>query len=115
MSKLFESHRLFESTGFLPEKTLPSGEVGAFEESMLKDSFNSSQCLNHVSSIIIQIPQFSIMSLMSPPERVLFEHLKLLEILSHSPSLIISQCQSILLEKGINSWDSMIPTVLQIV
>jgi hypothetical protein len=35
MSQLLKLHRLLEARCFLPEKALPSWEVGSFEESML--------------------------------------------------------------------------------
>lgn len=73
MSQLFEFHGLFESWGFLPEETLPGGEVGSFEESMFEDTLDTSESLDHISSIVIEIPQFSIMFLMGPPEGILFE------------------------------------------
>jgi hypothetical protein len=41
VGKLLVSHRLFESRRFLPEKTLPGGEVGSFEERVLQDTLNT--------------------------------------------------------------------------
>jgi hypothetical protein len=54
------------------------------------------------------------MLLMSPPEGVLLEYLVLLEVLSHSPALIVGQCKSILLEKSVDPRDSSIPRVFEV-
>lgn len=42
MSQFFELHGLLEPGSFLPKETLPSREIGPFEESVFEDSFNSS-------------------------------------------------------------------------
>jgi len=98
MSQLLILHRFFESRGLLPEKTLPRWEIGALEQGMLKNGLNTTESLNHIGSVIVEIPELTIMLLMCPPEGILLKDLILLEILSHSPSLIVSKGQSILLE-----------------
>lgn len=60
----------------LPEETLPCGEVSALEESVLQDSFHSTKCLDHVCAVVVQVPEFAIVALMCPPERVLFQDLE---------------------------------------
>lgn len=55
-----------------PEKTFPSGEVSAFEECVLENPFDTTQRLNHVRSVVVQVPQFAVMALVGPPEGVLF-------------------------------------------
>lgn len=55
------------------------------------------------------------MTLMSPPEGVLLQDLELLEVLTHPPSLIVSECQTILLEQGVDSRNTVIPTILQVI
>ena len=40
----------------LPEKTLPRWEIGTFEESMFQDTLNTTKSLDHVSTVIIQVP-----------------------------------------------------------
>jgi len=55
------------------------------------------------------------MFLMCPPEGVLLEHLILLEVLSHSPALVIRKCQTILLEQGVDARYTTIPRVFQVV
>lgn len=89
MSKFFIFHRFFKPGCFFPEKTFPGNKVGSCKKSMFQDSLYSSQTLNHISSIVIKIPQFSIMFLVCPPERILFEYLILFKILSDSPSFIV--------------------------
>jgi len=51
------------------------------------------------------------MFLMSPPKRVLFQNLILLEILSSTPSFIVSKSQSIFLKQSVDSRDTSVPTV----
>lgn len=59
-----------------PEETLPGGEVGALEEGVLQDALHTTQGLDHVCAVVVQIPKFAVMSLVSPPERILFQHLE---------------------------------------
>lgn len=63
-------------TVYWPEETLPGGEVGALEECMLQYTLHSSEGLYHVCPVVVQVPQLAIMTLVSPPERVLFQHLQ---------------------------------------
>lgn len=58
-----------------PEETLPSGEVSAFEECVLQNAFHTAQSLNHICAVVVQVPQFAIVSLVSPPEWILLQHL----------------------------------------
>ena len=53
-------------------------------------TFDATERLNHVSPVVVEIPQLAVVFLMRPPERVLFEHLVLLEILPDSPAFVIS-------------------------
>jgi len=55
------------------------------------------------------------MLLVSPPEWILFEYLVLLEILTHSPTFIISQGQSVLLKQCVDARNSTIPAIFQII
>lgn len=59
-----------------PEQTLPCWEVGPLEERVFQDPLYSSKSLDHVRTIIVEVPQLSIMTLMSPPEWVLLENLR---------------------------------------
>lgn len=58
-----------------PEETLPGGEISAFEECVFQDALHTSQSLDHVCAVVVQVPQFAIMPLVGPPERILLQHL----------------------------------------
>lgn len=58
-----------------PEETLPGGEVSAFEERVLQNALHATQSLDHVCAVVVQVPQFSIVSLVGPPEWILLQHL----------------------------------------
>ncbi len=92
MSELLILHGLLKARGLLPEEAFPSWEIGALEKGMLKDALHTSESLDHISTVVVEIPQLTIMFLMSPPEGVLLEDLILLEVLSNSPTLIVSKC-----------------------
>ena len=91
MSKLLVLHGLFEARCFLPEETFPGGEVSAFEKSMLQYTLYTTECLDHIRAVIVQVPKFAIMLLMGPPEWVLLKDLILLEVLTNTPALVISE------------------------
>ena len=95
--------------GLLPEESFPCWEIGALKESMLKNTFNTTECLNHVSPIVVEVPELSIMLLMSPPEGVLLEHLILFEVLSDTPSFIIGESETVFLEESIDSRNTSVP------
>ena len=59
-----------------PEQAFPGREVGALEKSVLQDTLNTAQCLDHVCTVVVQIPQLPVMTLVSPPERVLLQDLQ---------------------------------------
>jgi len=82
---------------------------------MLKYSLDPSQRLNHISPIIIEIPQFPIMLLMRPPEGILLQELILLKLLPDPPPLIIGKRKPILLKERIDPGNTMIPRLLQII
>ena len=70
------------------------------KQCMFQNALHTSQCLDHVSPIVVQIPQLAVVALMCPPERVLFEHLKLLEVCAHTPALVVGQGMTIFLLSG---------------
>jgi hypothetical protein len=115
MSKFLILHGLLKTRSFLPEKTLPSREISALKKSMFEYTLDTAQCLNHISTVIIEVPEFTIMLLMSPPEWILFKHLILFEILSDPPPLVICECESVLLEESIDSGDTSVPRVFQVI
>lgn len=58
-----------------PEETLPGGKVSAFEERVLQNALHAAQSLDHIRAVVVQVPQFTIVSLVSPPEWILLQHL----------------------------------------
>jgi len=109
-------------------------QVGSFEQRVLENSLDSSERGDNVDSVVVELPELSIMSLRCPPEGVVLEKLVLLPVGSDSPSLretetrgkvserggklrfelgstylIVSQRVSILLEQGVDSRNSSIP------
>jgi hypothetical protein len=70
-----KGYQLFKSTRFLPEETLPGRECSCFEQGMLEDCFHTTQRLDDIGSVGVQIPQFSIMPLAGPPEWITFHQL----------------------------------------
>ena len=60
----------------LPKQTFPCGKVCTLEESMLKDAFYTSKSLDHISTVVVQVPQLAIMALVCPPEWILFQDLQ---------------------------------------
>lgn len=59
-----------------PEKPLPSREVSALEEGVFQNAFHATQGLDHVSTVVVQVPELPIMPLVCPPERVLLQNLE---------------------------------------
>lgn len=107
-------HRLLETGCLLPKETLPSGEVCSLEECVLQDTFHPAQRLNHVGTIVVQVPEFSIVTLVRPPEGILLQDLIGLKLCPHSPSLVIREGVTIFLEEGVDPRDSSVPRVLQV-
>ena len=59
-----------------PEETLPGGKVSALKECVFQDALHSAQSLDHVCAVVIQVPQFAIVPLVGPPERILLQYLQ---------------------------------------
>lgn len=58
-----------------PEKPLPGREVSALEECVFQNAFHTTQGLDHVCTVVVQVPELPIMPLVCPPERVLLQNL----------------------------------------
>mmetsp|Transcript_39127 Transcript_39127/g.70495 ORF Transcript_39127/g.70495 Transcript_39127/m.70495 type:complete len:457 (+) Transcript_39127:2263-3633(+) len=112
--QLFELHTLFKPRSLLPEETLPSWEISSFEKCVLEDSLHTAQGLDHISTVGIEIPQFSIMALVCPPEGVHTKNLVLLEDGPDTPTPIVGQGVPVLAEEGIDTRNTTIPRILQI-
>jgi hypothetical protein len=48
--------------------TFPCGEISDFEQGVLKDTLNTTESRNDVHTIIIKLPQLTIVALRRPPE-----------------------------------------------
>ena len=79
---------------------------------MLQNALHSSKSLNDISSVVVQIPKLPIVALVGPPERILLQNLELLKVGPHTPTLVVSQCVTILLEQCIDSRNTSVPRVL---
>lgn len=95
----------------LPEQTFPGGEVSALEERVLQNALHTTQGLNHVCAVVVEVPKLAIMPLMCPPKGVLLQNLVLFKVSSDTPAFIISQCVAVFLEKGIDSGNASIPRI----
>ena len=82
---------------------------------MLQDTLDTTKCLNHVSAIVVKVPQLAVVLLVTPPEGILLQNLVLFEVLSHTPTLIIRKRQSVLLEQSIYARDTTVPAILEVV
>jgi len=65
---------------------------------MFKNTLNTTQSLYHICSVVVQIPKLSVMFLMRPPKRILFQNLVLFKVLTNTPAFIISQSKPIFLK-----------------
>ena len=61
-------HGLLETTGLLPEQTLPSREIRSLEQRVLQNALDTSQRLDHVRAVVVQVPQLAVMALVRPPD-----------------------------------------------
>mmetsp|Transcript_17531 Transcript_17531/g.36310 ORF Transcript_17531/g.36310 Transcript_17531/m.36310 type:complete len:226 (+) Transcript_17531:2049-2726(+) len=68
--ELLVLHALLKARRLLPEETLPSDEVRALEQGVLEDALNSTEGLNHISPVIVKVPELSIVPRVGPPEWV---------------------------------------------
>lgn len=77
VGQLLVLHGFFKTGSFFPKQAFPSGEVGTLEESVFKNAFHTTQSLDHVRAVVIQVPQLAVMTLVGPPERILLQHLEI--------------------------------------
>mmetsp|Transcript_67280 Transcript_67280/g.140139 ORF Transcript_67280/g.140139 Transcript_67280/m.140139 type:complete len:747 (+) Transcript_67280:1153-3393(+) len=112
--QLLELHALLEPACLLPEETLPGWEVGALEECVLEDALHTSQRLDHVCAVVVEVPELAVVPLVRPPERIRAHELVLLPIRPDAPPLVVRQGVPILLEQRVDPWNPTIPRILQI-
>ena len=60
----------------IPEETFPCWEVSAFEQRVFQYSLDTTQRLDHVSPVVVQVPQFAVVPLVCPPKRILLQNLE---------------------------------------
>ena len=120
--------------------TVRQGSKTHFEQGVFENAFNTAECLNHVSAVVVQVPQLAIVALVSPPERILQERqaaerttkmskrprtqkrsptnlsedLIFLPLGADAPALVVGQSVAILLEQRVDARQASIPAVLQI-
>ena len=70
VGELLVSHRLFETRRLLPEETLPRREVRSLEQRVFQDTFHTTQRSDDVDTIVVELPQFTVVTLRRPPEWV---------------------------------------------
>mmetsp|Transcript_35223 Transcript_35223/g.88355 ORF Transcript_35223/g.88355 Transcript_35223/m.88355 type:complete len:558 (+) Transcript_35223:1414-3087(+) len=112
VGQLLVLHALLKAAGLLPEQTLPGGEVRALEQRVLQDALHAPQRLNNVCAVIVEVPELAVVTLMSPPEGVLAQHLEHFELGAHAPALVVRQRVAVLLEEGVDARDAAVPGVL---
>jgi hypothetical protein len=72
----------------LPEQSFPGRESRRLEQSVLKDSLNTTKGLNNIGTVSVEIPQFTVVSLACPPEWIRLHVLVDLELGSGSETLV---------------------------
>ena len=55
-------HRFFETRSLLPEQTLPSGEVRALEQGVLQNTLDTTERLDHIRAVVVQVPKLAIVT-----------------------------------------------------
>ena len=86
---------------------------------MLENTLDSTESSDNVDSVVVELPEFTVVSLRGPPERtttisisdeceetthddsLVLEELILLPVRSNTPSFVVSESVSILLEESV--------------
>jgi len=82
---------------------------------VLQNALHSSQRLNYIRAVVIEVPEFSVVALMGPPEGVVFDQVEGFEILPHAPAFVVSQGETVFLEKGVDSGNTVVPRLFKII
>mmetsp|Transcript_4453 Transcript_4453/g.3945 ORF Transcript_4453/g.3945 Transcript_4453/m.3945 type:complete len:530 (-) Transcript_4453:1161-2750(-) len=112
--ELLVLHRLLEATCLLPEETLPCRKISAFKQSVLENALHTTQRLDDISAVVVEVPELAVMALVRPPEGVGLHKLVLLPVGADTPAFVVCQCVPILLEERIDTRDATIPRILEI-
>jgi hypothetical protein len=91
-----------KNTNLFPEQTLPGGEERALEECVLQNTFDTAQRLDHIGTVVVQRPELTVVTTVCPPEHVYTQRLIALEIGANTPTLVVGQCVTILLEECVD-------------
>lgn len=81
---------------------------------MFQNRLHTTKCLNDIRAVGIQVPKLAIVPLARPPERIALHELVRLELRTSSETLVEAEGASVLLEEGIDSWQTAIPAVFEI-
>ena len=80
IGELLVPHRLLETGRLLPEQTLPGRKVRALEQRVLEDTFHTTKRGNDIDTVVVELPQFSVVPLRSPPERITVPAVRTLQL-----------------------------------
>ena len=114
VGELLELHGLLETGCLLPEETLPRREGRRLEERVLQDRLDSTEGLDDVGAVCVQIPQLPVVPLARPPERVALHQLVRLELGPGPEALVEAQRAPVLLEERVDAREATVPAVLEI-
>ena len=81
---------------------------------MLENCLHTTERLNHIRAIRVQIPQLSIMPLAGPPERIALHVLINLEFGPRPETLIEAQCTAVFLEQSVDTRQAAVPAIFKI-
>ena len=81
---------------------------------MLQNGLDTSECLDDVRTVSVQIPELTVVTLARPPERVALHVLVDLELHAGPEPLVEAKRTPIFLEQGVDSGQTAIPAVFQI-
>ena len=81
---------------------------------MLENSLNTTKSLDNIGSVSVEVPELTIVTLRCPPEWVALHLLVDLELCASSETLVETERASVLLEEGVDTRKTTVPTVLKI-
>jgi hypothetical protein len=73
-------------------RTYPPRSGSAFEESVFQYASNASQICDDINTVIIKLPQFAIMTLRGPPEKIAA---KTISPIGAGPNLLLEEFHSV--------------------
>jgi hypothetical protein len=87
-----------------PKEPLPTRESRCLEERVLQDRLHTTQGLDDIRPIRVQVPELAVVALARPPEGVGLHVLVDLELGPGTETLVEAEGAAVFLEKSINSW-----------